>query len=121
MRRPKLLVLDEPTSALDQGSEQVVLQALECIQRDASVSVIVIAHRLSTIQHADVIALVVDAGAVLELGTHEQLMGSEGAYASLVQAGLSNRMQLHKPSGEDRPSPSSRKQDVRTIDFVMYL
>ena len=48
---------------------------------------IVIAHRLSTVQHADCIA-VVDAGAIIEQGTHEQLMQRGGAYFALVQKSL---------------------------------
>jgi len=76
-----VLVLDEATSHLDAISEALVRDALEALMRDRTV--LVIAHRLSTIRHADAI-LVMQAGRVVETGTHAELLARGGAYARLV-------------------------------------
>ena len=80
---PELLLLDEATSSLDTESERAVQEALdEMMEGRTSV---VIAHRLSTIRKADRI-LVMDAGRLVESGTHEELVQAGGAYARLSQA-----------------------------------
>ncbi len=75
-----VLILDEATSALDTDSELQVQAALEALQRNRTT--LVIAHRLSTIQGADEI-LVLRAGAVVERGTHRELLERGGVYADL--------------------------------------
>ncbi len=85
LRDPKVLVLDEATSALDNATERSVQAALD----DLAVgrTTITIAHRLSTVRNADQIA-VLDAGRVVEVGTHEGLLLRGGRYAVLVRGGL---------------------------------
>jgi len=78
----ELLLLDEATSALDTESEAVVQAALERMM--VGKTVVVIAHRLSTVRRADRIA-VLDAGRVVELGTHDQLLAAGGLYARLYR------------------------------------
>jgi subfamily B ATP-binding cassette protein MsbA len=80
-----ILLLDEATSALDTESERLVQQALARFTRGRTT--LVIAHRLSTVQSADLIC-VMDAGAIVETGTHAELMGRDGAYARLAQSQL---------------------------------
>ncbi|KXN88295.1 Leptomycin B resistance protein pmd1 [Leucoagaricus sp. SymC.cos] len=80
---PKILLLDEATSALDTQSEGIVQDALD--KAAAGRTTITIAHRLSTIKDADVIYVMGD-GLILESGTHDELLGANGAYAALVQA-----------------------------------
>jgi ABC-type multidrug transport system fused ATPase/permease subunit len=78
-----IVVLDEATSALDPVTEAAVLDALRT--RLANSSVLLVAHRLSTIRHADR-SVVLEAGRVIEQGTHAQLIGQPGAYRRLYEA-----------------------------------
>jgi ATP-binding cassette subfamily B protein len=73
-----ILILDEPTSALDAQTEALLLEALERLM--AQRTTFIIAHRLSTIQAADRIA-VLEAGRLVETGTHQQLLSAQGAFS----------------------------------------
>ncbi|MBP7408705.1 MAG: ABC transporter ATP-binding protein [Flavobacteriales bacterium] len=80
VHKPKVLVLDEATSSVDSLSEQLIQQATERITKGRTS--IVIAHRLSTVQYADRI-LVLDKGAIVEQGSHQELLAQNGAYRKL--------------------------------------
>jgi ATP-binding cassette subfamily B protein len=81
LRNPPVLILDEATSALDNETERAVQQALDDLSRGRTT--LAIAHRLSTIRDADQI-LVLDAGRIVERGTHEELVQMRGRYAALL-------------------------------------
>ncbi|MDU5017248.1 MAG: ATP-binding cassette domain-containing protein, partial [Corynebacterium sp.] len=81
LRQPRVLILDEATSALDNETERAIQEAV----LGADATRLVIAHRLSTIRDADQI-IVLDAGRVVERGTHAELLACGGAYAALLRA-----------------------------------
>ena len=82
LKNPPILILDEATSSLDAESEKLVQQAIEKLMVDRTV--LVIAHRLSTVVNADKI-IVLKTGQIIEMGTHDQLVASEGLYRALYE------------------------------------
>ncbi len=83
LRNPRVLILDEATSALDSHSESLIRQALDRLM--AGRTTLIIAHRLSTVRRANRI-LYIEAGRVVEIGTHEELLARGGAYSHLYAA-----------------------------------
>jgi len=83
LARPSVLILDEATSSVDTRTEVLVQKAMAALRSDRTS--FVIAHRLSTIRDADLI-LVMEAGRIVEQGTHNELLAAGGAYYSLYNA-----------------------------------
>ncbi len=81
LKDPPILLLDEATSALDAESERAVQTALETLMKDRTT--IIIAHRLATVQRADRI-VVLEAGKVVAMGRHGDLVAAGGLYAHLA-------------------------------------
>ena len=92
LANPEILVLDEATSSVDAYTELVIQEALKKLMRNRMT--IIIAHRLSTIRLCDEI-LTIDQGAIVERGTHEQLMREKGLYSSFY------RLQFREETGTD--------------------
>ena len=86
LARADLLVLDEATSAVDPVTEVRIARALDSLTQGRST--ITIAHRLSTAQNSDLV-VVVDAGAIVEVGHHDDLVGADGVYAAMHRAWIS--------------------------------
>jgi ABC-type multidrug transport system fused ATPase/permease subunit len=120
---PRILILDEATSSLDSESEALIQAGLAYLMRGRTT--FVIAHRLSTIRRADQI-LVIEAGRIVERGTHEALLAARGRYFELYtrQHGLEANLLLgagegdevveRDPSAEAKP-PADLGETIRLI------
>ncbi|MDX1402150.1 MAG: ATP-binding cassette domain-containing protein, partial [Kiloniellales bacterium] len=80
LKRPRILLFDEATSSLDTRTEQEIQKSLDEVSLDRTT--LIIAHRLSTVVHADEI-LVMEAGEIVERGSHESLLSRGGVYAAM--------------------------------------
>jgi ABC-type multidrug transport system fused ATPase/permease subunit len=100
---PRILILDEATSSLDSESEALIQEGLKYLMQGRTT--FVIAHRLSTIRRADQI-LVVEAGRIVERGTHEALYAAHGRYFDLYtkQHGIEMNLFLAPGEGEEQPA-----------------
>jgi len=93
---PRILILDEATSSVDTRTELLIQRAMSRLREDRTA--FVIAHRLSTIRDADLI-LVMESGAIVEQGTHDQLLAVRGAYWRLYNAQFEAPVDAEEPSG----------------------
>jgi ATP-binding cassette, subfamily B, bacterial len=113
LKDPAVLLLDEATSALDTVSERVVQEALDAAARGRTT--LSIAHRLSTVINADVIH-VVDAGRIVESGTHASLIEAGGLYAELAAQQLAASRILEVEEAEPVPDHPERRADRPPTD-----
>ncbi|HMQ04607.1 MAG TPA: ABC transporter ATP-binding protein [Pyrinomonadaceae bacterium] len=98
LANPRILILDEATSSLDSESEALIQEGLHNLRQGRTT--FVIAHRLSTIRSADQI-LVVEAGEILERGTHDELIANDGRYKQLYDKQYRFEQNLFVNPGED--------------------
>ena len=105
---PRILILDEATSSLDSESEAMIQEGLKYLMQGRTT--FVIAHRLSTIRRADQI-LVVEAGRIIERGTHQQLYDAGGRYYDLYtkQHGIEANLFLAPGEAEERPADGAER------------
>lgn len=90
LRNPQLLIFDEATSALDSLTEEEISETIRSISSQKNQITVLIAHRLSTIMHADKI-FVLEHGAIVEQGQHEQLLESKGLYYAMWRQQIGER------------------------------
>ena len=117
---PRILILDEATSSLDSESEQMIQEGLSYLMRGRTT--FVIAHRLSTIRRADQI-LVVEAGKIVERGTHEHLLALNGRYRELYerQHGIEQNMFLAPGEGDTVPENESEGKSSKEPSAASLL
>jgi ABC-type multidrug transport system fused ATPase/permease subunit len=126
---PRILILDEATSSLDSESEALIQEGLRYLMRGRTT--FVIAHRLSTIRRADQI-LVVEAGRIIERGTHASLYALGGRYYDLytrqhaVEANLflapgESSLESDEPGGSEAGSPSNGRSDGALPDAIRII
>ena len=113
LKDPRVLLLDEATSALDAESERIVQDALDSLM--VGRTTVIVAHRLSTVRDADSIA-VVYRGRVVEQGSHNKLLGINGAYATLVHMQQSADSQ---PSQQNSPRAARRARSHLSLSSGM--
>jgi subfamily B ATP-binding cassette protein MsbA len=101
---PAILILDEATSSLDSESESLIQEGLARLR--AGRTTFVIAHRLSTITSADII-LVLDAGEIVERGTHDELLAVEGRYRALYERQYRQALDRYVNPGEELKGAAS--------------
>jgi putative ABC transport system ATP-binding protein len=97
---PGLLILDEATSSVDPETEQALTEALDRLA--AGRTLVSIAHRLSTAERADLV-VVVDAGEIVEVGSHDELVDAGGVYSRLYESWLGNTRVDDPDDGDDEP------------------
>ncbi|HEV7210752.1 MAG TPA: ABC transporter ATP-binding protein [Blastococcus sp.] len=102
LSEPSLLILDEATSSVDTRTELLVQRAMSALRADRTS--FVIAHRLSTIRDADLI-LVMEAGRIVESGTHDELLDARGAYYRLYNTQFRGPVQN---DADQEPAPAAR-------------
>jgi ABC-type multidrug transport system fused ATPase/permease subunit len=104
LAEPRILILDEATSSLDSESEALIQDGLQSLRRGRTT--FVIAHRLSTIRSADQI-LVLEAGEIVERGTHDELLAAAGRYKQLYDKQYNfERNQFINPGEDFTPEPA---------------
>lgn len=113
LKDPPVLLLDEATSALDTVSERVVQEALDAAARGRTT--LSIAHRLSTVIAADVIH-VIEAGRIVESGTHASLIERGGLYAELAAQQLAASRILETEEGEEPADHPDRRADRPPVE-----
>ncbi len=108
-----IIVLDEPTSSLDPEHERLIAGTLESLKGKRTI--VVVSHRLNTVKGCDQI-LVMEAGRVIERGTHEELLQREGAYARMAVLQLGRETPTPPPSPRRPKPPTSCFASVPVID-----
>ena len=115
LKGPPILLLDEATSALDSHTERDIQDALDRVSKNRTT--LVIAHRLSTIVGADAI-LVLDQGAIVERGTHQQLLAHGGLYASMWNCQREAQMarEILAEVDEDAAAPNRNPPEASAVE-----
>lgn len=98
LRQPNLLVFDEATSSLDSITEEEITETIRALSVQQEHITILIAHRLSTVMHADMI-YVLEQGQIIESGTHNQLLETNGLYYAMWRQQIGERKRVIIPTG----------------------
>jgi len=121
LRKPKVILLDEATSALDEDSQERVQRALGVLIKESGATVVLVAHRLSTVMCADSI-VVIDKGVALEQGSHDELVGRGGIYASMVKkqhTKEANKLDQERRREEGGGSGDEEEKALDDIDSLL--
>jgi len=106
---PRILVLDDATAAIDPETEELIRRGMRHVMRDRTT--FLIAHRISTVKKADVV-IVLEAGRITQMGTHDQLMAEEGHYREIAAAQLQG---FDGEEADENPSHMKRMRDEKYV------
>jgi ATP-binding cassette subfamily B protein len=106
---PRILILDDATAAVDPETEELIHGGVRFAMSDCTV--FVVAHRLNTVKRAHLV-VVLEGGRVTQVGTHEELMRTDGHYREIAALQLSS---AENPAAEQRPAHTDRVQDDRAV------
>ena len=115
LKNAPILLLDEALSSVDAENESVIQEALDRLMENRTT--LVIAHRLSSVINADRI-LVLDEGCAVEIGSHSELMASDGVYAGLMRQQMDDDVGYRMPTSHGAPSQPSPKVDLPELPSV---
>lgn len=104
LTNPRILVLDDATAAIDPETEDLIRKGMRLVMKGRTT--FVIAHRISTVKQADLV-IVLEAGRITQMGTHDQLMAEEGHYRDIANVQLYGDEDMRGPA-EDLPSHMDR-------------
>ena len=114
LTNPRILVLDDATAAIDPETEDLIRKGMRLVMKGRTT--FVIAHRISTVKQADLV-IVLEAGRITQMGTHNQLMAEEGHYRDIATVQLYGDEDMPAPA-EDSPSHMDRLRDPRGLQTV---
>jgi ATP-binding cassette subfamily B protein len=114
LTNPRILVLDDATAAIDPETEDLIRKGMRLVMKGRTT--FVIAHRISTVKQADLV-IVLEAGRITQMGTHNQLMAEEGHYRDIATVQLYGDEEMPSPA-EDSPSHMDRLRDPRGLQTV---
>jgi ABC-type multidrug transport system fused ATPase/permease subunit len=114
LTNPRVLILDDATAAIDPETEDLIRKGMRFVMKGRTT--FIIAHRISTVKQADLV-IVLEAGRVTQMGTHEQLMRDEGHYREIAEAQLFGEDEV-TVAREDSPSHMDRLRDQKSVTVV---
>ena len=105
---------------MDENSQEAVQKAISNLIAESKATVVLVAHRLSTVVNSDSIC-VIDKGAVLEQGNHDELVAKGGIYASMVAKQLSKKADLLDQEGDSAAGKGDKKVAADDIDALLAV
>ena len=115
LTNPRVLILDDATAAIDPETEDLIRRGMRLVMKGRTT--FIIAHRISTVKQADLV-IVLEAGRITQIGTHDQLMREDGHYRAIAAVQLYGEEEFRAPS-EDSPSHMDRLRDPKGLQTAI--
>jgi ATP-binding cassette subfamily B protein len=111
---PRVLILDDATAAVDPETEDLIRRGMDVVMKDRTT--FLIAHRISTVKRADIV-LVLERGRITQMGTHDELMATDGHYREIAAVQLYGDEAMRDTEG-DLPSHMDRMRDPKRVSMA---